>query len=102
MALWISICPTSNFWDSKFALKYPAAKNYPEEARRAVKEMHRQVGDLMFDEEGLALRGVLFRHLVMPGSVAGTREITKVVAREISPYLHKCHGTIFSGRKRVG
>ncbi|HKZ52237.1 MAG TPA: hypothetical protein VJ085_03050 [Candidatus Acidoferrales bacterium] len=47
--------------------------------------MHQQVGDLVLDENGLAQRGVLLRHLVMPGSLAGTREIMQWVARELSP-----------------
>jgi putative pyruvate formate lyase activating enzyme len=77
--------PDFKIWDSRAALKYLAAKNYPETARRAIKEMHRQVGELKMDEQGLARRGVLVRHLVMPGDIAGTREITRFLAREISP-----------------
>jgi len=76
--------PDFKIWDSRVALKYLAAKNYPEAARRAIKEMHRQVGELKMDEQGLAKRGVLIRHLVMPGGVAGTREITRFLARELS------------------
>jgi putative pyruvate formate lyase activating enzyme len=76
--------PDFKMWDSRVALKYLAAKNYPEAARRAIKEMHRQVGELKIDEQGLAKRGVLVRHLVMPGGIAGTREVTKFLAREVS------------------
>ena len=47
--------------------------------------MHRQVGELVLDEEGVATRGVLLRHLVMPGNVAGTREVCRWIARELSP-----------------
>jgi putative pyruvate formate lyase activating enzyme len=47
--------------------------------------MHRQVGDLVFDEHGLARRGLLVRHLVMPGGLAGTRDVMRFLAREISP-----------------
>jgi putative pyruvate formate lyase activating enzyme len=47
--------------------------------------MYRQVGDLQIDEEGLARRGVLVRHLVMPNDQAGTREIMQFLAEEISP-----------------
>lgn len=47
--------------------------------------MHRQVGDLTLDENGIALRGVLLRHLVMPEGVGGTREIMRFIAKEISP-----------------
>ena len=61
-----------------------AARNYPEVARSAIKEMQNQVGPLKFDESGLALRGVLVRHLVMPNRVAHTREICRFIANEIS------------------
>ena len=50
--------------------------------------MQRQVGDLTFDEHGLARRGLLVRHLVMPGGVAGTREIMRFLAREISQNVY--------------
>ncbi|MCC5908754.1 MAG: hypothetical protein JJU13_21225 [Balneolaceae bacterium] len=52
---------------------------------KCVKEMHRQVGDLKFDEDGLALRGLIVRHLVMPNRVAGAEEIFRFLADEISP-----------------
>lgn len=53
-------------------------------ARAAIKEMHRQVGDLVFDPNGLAKRGVLLRHLVMPSYVEESKEIMRFVAREVS------------------
>lgn len=77
--------PDFKVWDSRMALKYLSAKDYPEAARRAIKEMHRQVGGLKFDEQGLAKRGLLVRHLVMPGVIAGTREIMKFLVHEVSP-----------------
>jgi putative pyruvate formate lyase activating enzyme len=77
--------PDFKIWDSKLALRYLRAKDYPEAARQAIHEMHRQVGALKVDERGLALRGVLLRHLVMPGSVAGTPEIMRFLAQEVSP-----------------
>jgi putative pyruvate formate lyase activating enzyme len=61
------------------------AEDYPEIARQAVKEMHRQVGDLVVDENGVARRGLLVRHLVLPGDLAGTRGIMEFLAREVSP-----------------
>jgi putative pyruvate formate lyase activating enzyme len=67
------------------ARRYLKAPDYPEAARRAIRAMHRQVGDLVVDENGLALRGLILRHLVMPGSIAGTREILQWVARELGP-----------------
>jgi putative pyruvate formate lyase activating enzyme len=77
--------PDFKIWEPGMALKYLAAKDYPQTARRAMKEMYRQVGDLKMDENGLAKHGVLVRHLVMPGIVAGTRHIVKFLAREVSP-----------------
>lgn len=80
--------PDFKFWDSRMALKYLAARDYPQTARYAIREMYRQVGDLKFDENGLAKRGVLVRHLVMPGIVAGTREVMKFLAGELSPHTY--------------
>ena len=80
--------PDFKIWDSALALKYLAAKNYPQAARCAIKEMYRQVGDLKLDENGLAKRGVLVRHLVMPRNVAGTREVMKFLVREVSPHTY--------------
>ncbi len=77
--------PDFKYWDSEMARKYSRAPNYPEVARRTIKEMFRQVGDLVMDEHGLARRGLLIRHLVMPGDIAGTREVTRWIARELSP-----------------
>lgn len=80
--------PDFKVWDARLALKYLLAKDYPEAARRAIKEMHRQVGELRMDEHGLAKRGVLVRHLVMPGGIAGTREVMRFLANEISPHTY--------------
>jgi putative pyruvate formate lyase activating enzyme len=77
--------PDFKFWDAEMAFRYVKAKDYPEVARQAITEMHRQVGDLVFDEHGLAKRGVMIRHLIMPGGLAGTREIMRFIAGEISP-----------------
>jgi len=78
--------PDFKFWDPGMAKRYTKAEDYPEAARRAVKEMHRQVGPLEVDpQSGLARRGVIVRHLVMPGGTAGTREIMRFLAREVSP-----------------
>lgn len=80
--------PDFKMWGSHSALKYLSAKNYPEIARQAIKEMHRQVGDLQMDEQGLAKRGVLLRHLVMPGAVAGTPEIMNFLSKNVSPHIY--------------
>jgi len=77
--------PDFKFWDGKWADRFCNAPNYREVATEAIKEMHRQVGDLVLDKEGIAVKGLLVRHLVMPEQVAGTREIMEFLAREISP-----------------
>jgi len=77
--------PDFKYWDGEMARKYSRAPDYPEVARRTIKEMHRQVGDLVFDENGLARRGLLIRHLVMPHDIAGTREVVRWIAHELSP-----------------
>lgn len=76
--------PDFKFWDPEKARLYAKAPDYPEAARRAIREMHRQVGPLVTDGQGVALRGVLLRHLVMPGGVAGTKDILQWVAQELS------------------
>ena len=77
--------PDFKFWDSQVAANSCQAGDYPAMARRALAEMHRQVGDLQIDEAGIARRGLLIRHLVLPGGLAGTREIMRFIARKISP-----------------
>ena len=67
--------PDFKLWDEEASRQYLAAVNYPQVAREVIREMHRQVGELKVDEDGLALRGVLVRHLVMPGRLGDTREI---------------------------
>ena len=77
--------PDFKIWDAKSARRYLKAKDYPEVARQAFREMQRQVGVLKVDNNGLAQRGVLVRHLVMPGDTAGTAAIMQFIAAEISP-----------------
>ncbi|MDH3344031.1 MAG: hypothetical protein OEL58_02230 [Desulfobacteraceae bacterium] len=60
------------------------AEDYPKVAQKALFEMHRQVGDLIIDDAGIARRGILLRHLVLPHGLAGTREIMRFIARKIS------------------
>jgi putative pyruvate formate lyase activating enzyme len=76
--------PDFKFWDPQVAERYCGAPDYPEKARAAVREMHRQVGDLVLDETGVARRGLLVRHLVMPDGLAGTRGIMRFLASEVS------------------
>jgi putative pyruvate formate lyase activating enzyme len=77
--------PDFKFWDSSWSERFCHAPDYPDAARAAIREMHRQVGDLMIDEEGIAVRGLLVRHLVMPNSVAGSADIMEFLSTEISP-----------------
>lgn len=77
--------PDFKFWDAAIAGELATAEDYPEVARLAIREMHRQVGDLVLDERGIARRGLLVRHLVMPGGAAGTPEVMRFLAEEVSP-----------------
>jgi len=76
--------PDFKYMDPERAEKYSKAKDYPEVVRAAIKEMHRQVGDLVMDDRGIALRGLLVRHLVLPEGAAGTEEVARFLVREIS------------------
>lgn len=76
--------PDFKFWDPEVAHMTCQAENYPEIARQALKEMHRQVGDLSLDDAGIARRGLLIRHLVMPQGMAGTPDIMAFIAEELS------------------
>ncbi len=80
--------PDFKFWDPDISKRLVKAKDYPEAARAAIKEMHRQVGELTCDENGLARRGLLVRHLLMPGGLAGTRDIMHFLAHEVSPHTY--------------
>ena len=77
--------PDFKYWDPKVAEEFSDAPDYPERARKALKEMHRQVGDLVTDGQGIAQRGLLIRHLVLPEGLAGTRQVMRFLAGEISP-----------------
>ena len=77
--------PDFKFWDDPWAERYCDAPDYREVALRAVREMHRQVGDLVTDERGTAVKGLLVRHLVMPEKVAGSENLFQFLAKEISP-----------------
>ena len=63
--------------DGEIARRYSKVKNYPEVAMAAIREMYRQVGDLILDERGIAVRGLLVRHLVLPDGLAGTEKVAK-------------------------
>jgi len=76
--------PDIKYTDAAIAQKYSGIPDYPRLNQSAVKEMHRQVGDLQLDEKGLAVRGLLVRHLQLPDDLAGTRELMQFLAAEIS------------------
>ena len=76
--------PDFKYWDPGVAASLSDAPDYPEIARNAISEMHRQVGDLTLDAAGVATRGLLVRHLVLPGDLSGTAGVTKFLAHDIS------------------
>ncbi len=76
--------PDFKFWDSKVAKDACNAPDYPEVAQKALIEMHRQVGDLKINEKGIATRGLLVRHLVLPEGLAGTKDVMNFIAGQVS------------------
>jgi putative pyruvate formate lyase activating enzyme len=77
--------PDMKYGDSENAHRYSHVKNYWERNQAAVREMHRQVGDLSIDRGGIALRGLLVRHLVLPDDLANSEKVFAFIAQEISP-----------------
>jgi putative pyruvate formate lyase activating enzyme len=80
--------PDIKYSDNTNAKRYSAAPRYWEIATAAVKEMRRQVGDLKVDEDGIAWRGLLIRHLVLPGDRSGTRKVLEFIAQELGLETH--------------
>jgi len=76
--------PDMKYGYSEIAHRYSHVRNYWEVNQAAVREMHRQVGDLQLDDNGLANHGLLVRHLVLPNELAGTEKVLEFIAREIS------------------
>lgn len=76
--------PDFKYADNACAARYSGAPDYPERAKAAMREMHRQVGDLVLDGRGIAVKGLLVRHLVLPSGIAGTDEFARFIAEEIS------------------
>lgn len=77
--------PDMKYADAAAARRYSQVKNYPSINRAAVREMHRQVGDLQVNAAGLAERGLLVRHLILPNHLAGTGQVARFLVEEISP-----------------
>jgi len=77
--------PDFKYSSSPSAKKYSKAPDYPDIVKEVLREMHRQVGVLKMDNRGIAYRGLLIRHLIMPDGIAGTREAMEFIAKELSP-----------------
>ncbi len=77
--------PDFKYGDSATAQRLSGPADYLERAQEALLEMHRQVGTLVVDSRGIAVRGLLVRHLVLPGGLAGSREVLEFIARRLSP-----------------
>ncbi|NLI43690.1 MAG: radical SAM protein, partial [Synergistaceae bacterium] len=76
--------PDIKYGDDERGMRYSSAPNYFSLAKSAVREMHRQVGDLKTDDRGIAVKGLLVRHLVLPNDLAGTEKVMEFLATEIS------------------
>jgi len=77
--------PDFKFWDRKSAKRYLNAQDYPVIAQRNLKIMYKQVGDLLVNDQKIAVRGLLVRHLVLPEHIKDTRQIVRFLAQQISP-----------------
>ncbi|MBA7693231.1 hypothetical protein ES703_101807 [subsurface metagenome] len=76
--------PDMKYGDENIARELSGIENYPQVNKAAIREMHRQVGDLQTSQEGVAQRGLLVRHLVLPKGLAGTKDVVDFIAKEIS------------------
>ncbi|MFW5741482.1 MAG: radical SAM protein [Myxococcota bacterium] len=76
--------PDAKYADADVGLRYSGVASYPSVNRSAILEMHRQVGDLELDDAGVARRGLIVRHLVLPGDLAGTRSVMRFLAERVS------------------
>ncbi len=76
--------PDFKYSTEEVSEEYSQARNYPRVAKQAIKEMFRQVGDLVLDNRGIALRGLLIRHLVLPSGLAGTQDVMQFLSQDIS------------------
>ena len=75
--------PDFKYWNREYGNIYSDTPDYPETARKSIREMHRQVGTLMTDPSGTALRGLIIRLLVLPGETAGTADVLRFIADEL-------------------
>jgi putative pyruvate formate lyase activating enzyme len=80
--------PDAKYLDGEYSKRFSNAPDYPEVIKKILKEMHRQVGDLSINSKGIAERGVLIRHLVMPNGVSSSEAVLKFIAEEISVHSY--------------
>jgi putative pyruvate formate lyase activating enzyme len=80
--------PDMRYSDNKVAKRLSSVENYMEVNRQSIKEMYRQVGNLVTDELGIAKKGLIIRHLVLPGNLAGSEETFRFIREEISPQVY--------------
>ena len=80
--------PDFKFADEEVAAKLCKASDYPRVVMEAIKEMHKQVGDLVIDNRGIAEKGLIVRHLIMPNGLAGTRKVMQFLAQNISSHTY--------------
>jgi putative pyruvate formate lyase activating enzyme len=80
--------PDAKYMDETYSKAFSNAPDYPEILKKVLKEMHRQVGDLKINSRGIAERGLLIRHLVMPHGVGSSESVLKFIAEEISVHSY--------------
>lgn len=79
--------PDLRYASGQTANEFSHTPDYPGKARESIREMYRQVGDLIVDEVGVARRGVIVRHLILPNGLAGSKELLTWLAKEVSPSI---------------
>jgi len=91
--------PDMKYGDNECALRYSGVDNYVEVNRAAVMEMYRQVGTLEIDNEGIAVRGVIIRHLVLPGNIENTRKVLQFIAGNLEAVPLSLMGQYFPAHR---
>jgi putative pyruvate formate lyase activating enzyme len=92
--------PDMKYSNPQVGLHYSKIRDYPKHNQIAIREMYRQVGDLQIDERGLALCGLLVRHLLLPNGLAGTAEVVRFLSEEVSTQTSELDGPIPAGFQR--
>ena len=91
--------PDMKYGNNECAVRYSRVGNYVEVNRAAIKEMYRQVGNLRVDEEGIALRGLIIRHLVLPGNLKNTEEVLRFIGEHMPDVPLSLMGQFFPAHK---